>query len=203
MKNENQENQQQLYRCFSQVLDYPTSALVEQTRQCIDLLKIEYPQLVDKMTHFLAFVENAALGHLEEVYTGTFDINPACHIFAGHILFGESFKRGSFMAGLEEEYQKHSFDKGSELSDHIPVILRFLNQLEPHETIVADLLKDCLFPVMQKMNTNFADDSPNPYMPVLRSILVVLERAVPLDDRAFEAPLEPSHAKKVIMLEPV
>ena len=201
MKNENQENQQQLYHCFSLLLDYPTSALVEQTRQSIELLKIAYPQMIEKMETFLAFVEKASFGHLEEVYTTTFDINPACHIFAGHILFGESFKRGSFMAGLEEEYQKHGFDKGSELSDQIPVILRFLSQLDSNEPFVPDLLKDCLLPVFQKMNTNFKDDSPNPYLPVLRSILVVLEGAFSEED--LKQDLKQERTQKVVMIEPI
>jgi nitrate reductase delta subunit len=174
MKNENEENQQQLYRCFSQLLDYPTPALTEQIRQGIDLLQINYANEAESMASFLTFVENTPFGRLEEVYTGTFDINPACHIFAGHILFGESFKRGSFMARLEEEYQTHHFDKGAELSDHIPVMLKFLSTLDLNNTDANDLIKDCLLPVFQKMNTNFKDNSPNPYLPVLRNTLIIL-----------------------------
>jgi len=118
MKNETQENwQRQIYSCFSQLLDYPTPNLVEQIRTGIDLLKKNYQEAAAQLEKFLSFVENTPMGRLEEVYTGTFDINPACHIFAGHILFGESFKRGAFMAKIEEEYQERHFDKGKELTD--------------------------------------------------------------------------------------
>ncbi|MEN8215296.1 MAG: nitrate reductase molybdenum cofactor assembly chaperone [Pseudomonadota bacterium] len=165
----------QTYRCFSNLLDYPTQNLVEQTRTCINLLKRDYPQAAEKMASFLKFAESTPLGSLEEVYTGTFDINPACHIFAGHILFGESFKRGAFMARLEEEYQKQGFDAKKELADHIPVLLNFLCTLEPDDSLANDLIYECLIPVFQKMNDNFKDDSPNPYVPVLRSALIVLQ----------------------------
>lgn len=170
--------QRQIYQSFSNWLDYPTSNLVEQIRTGIDLLKENHPQAAEKMADFLSFVENTPSGRLEEVYTGTFDINPACHIFAGHIMFGESFKRGSFMAGLEENYQNHNFDKGKELADHIPVILKFLSTLELNETFAKDLIIDCLIPVFQKMNANFGDNSENPYVPVLRSVLLILEGAI-------------------------
>ncbi|RKZ60117.1 MAG: hypothetical protein DRR08_12145 [Candidatus Parabeggiatoa sp. nov. 2] len=180
IKMKNEENRQpQIYRCLSSLLDYPTPNLVEQTRQGIDLLKKDYPQSAQQMASFLSFVESTPLGRLEEVYTGTFDINPACHIFAGHILFGESFKRGAFMARLTEEYQKREFETGKELADHIPLLLKLLGTLEPNDTFAKDLISDCLIPVFQKMNANFEEDSQNPYVPVLRSALVVLERAKP------------------------
>ncbi len=167
--------QQQIYRCLSQLLDYPTEALGEQTRTCIDLLKGDYSQAAQQMESFLHFVETTELGRLEEVYTGTFDINPACHIFAGHILFGESFKRGAFMAELTEEYQKRHFDTKKELADHIPVLLRFLSGLALDDTLAKELNSDCLIPVFQKMNDNFKEDSQNPYVPVLRTVPIVLQ----------------------------
>ncbi|MDM8558925.1 molecular chaperone TorD family protein [Candidatus Parabeggiatoa sp. HSG14] len=167
--------QQQFYRCFSDLLDYPKPNLVEQTRTCIDELKKEYPQMAKKMGSFLNFVESTPSGRLEEIYTGTFDINPACYIYAGHILFGESFKRGAFMAKLSEEYQNRNFDKGTELADHVPILFNFLGTLDKNDSFADSLIFDCLIPVFQKMNTNFKDNSSNPYMPVLRSALVVLE----------------------------
>lgn len=167
--------QQQIYRCFSKLLDYPTQNLAEQTRTCVDLLTSDYPQASQLMASFLDFVESTSFGRLEEVYTGTFDINPACHIFAGHILFGESFKRGAFMAKLAEEYQTHGFDAKKELTDHIPLLLKFLATLDQNDALAKELISDCMLPVFKKMNDNFKDDSVNPYMPVLRSFLVVLQ----------------------------
>ena len=169
---------QQLYRCFSNLLGYPSSDLTEQTQTCIDLLQTDHPKLAEKMVNFLDFTKNTPLGRLEEIYTGTFDINPACHIFAGHILFGESFKRGAFLAKLEEEYQNRNFDKGPELADHIPLLFNFLENLPPEDDLGNDLITNCLIPVFEKMNGNFKDNSSNPYVPVLRSALVVLQKQV-------------------------
>lgn len=146
------------------------------------------------MEKFLSFVENTPMGRLEEVYTGTFDINPACHIFAGHILFGESFKRGAFMAKIEEEYQERHFDKGKELTDHIPVLLKFLATLDSNDTFAKELIRDCLIPVFKKMNANFKGESSNPYAPVLDVALVLL-KACNSD--------EPSHIYPIIDIKPI
>jgi nitrate reductase delta subunit len=170
---------QQIYQAFSQLLNYPSSNLVEQIRATIDLLEKDYPQAAKQLSSFLSIAETTPLSNLEELYTGTFDVNPACHIFAGHILFGESFKRNSFMAELAVEYEKRGFDTKQELVDHIPLLLRFLSKLDPEETTANELLTECLIPVFEKMNNNFKDDSTNPYMPVLRSALIVLQELNP------------------------
>ena len=36
-------------------------------------------------------------------------MNPACYIFAGYILFGESFNRGKFLVRLQKEYRERAF----------------------------------------------------------------------------------------------
>jgi len=166
---------QQIYQSFSKLLNYPSSNLIEQVRATIGLLETDYPQAAEYLNKFLSFVETTQLSNVEELYTGTFDVNPACHIFAGHLLFGESFKRNTFMAELAVEYEKRGFDTKQELVDHIPLLLRFLGELDPEETIAKELLAECLVPVFETMNDNFKDDSTNPYMPVLRGTLIVLQ----------------------------
>ncbi len=91
------------------------------------------------------------------------------------LLFGESFKRGAFMAKLEEEYQEHGFDAKIELADHIPVLLNFLCVLDQNDALANELISECMIPVFKKMNDNFKDDSLNPYVPVLRSVLIVFQ----------------------------
>ncbi|MCK5720704.1 MAG: molecular chaperone TorD family protein [Thiomargarita sp.] len=176
MENTLASKQQQLYSCFSFILDYPTLDLSKHIQNCVNLLKTDYPETIESLENFQIFIKETPIGKLEEIYTATFDINPACHIFAGHILFGESFKRGSFMAALEEEYQERNFDKGKELADHIPILFRFLNQVDLNDTFLEELIADCLIPVFEKMNANFQDDSTNPYVPILRIISVMLEK---------------------------
>jgi nitrate reductase delta subunit len=170
--------QQQTYLCFSDLLDYPTPDLLTQTRTCADLLRLDYPQAAGQIQGFAECVESTPLGRLEEIYTGTFDMNPACYIFAGYILFGESFNRGKFLVRLQKEYRERQFTAGNELADHLAVIFRFMGILDPGEHTALLLLKECFLPVLTKMNNGFKNENenPNPYRQVLRAILSVLEQ---------------------------
>ncbi|MFQ5420475.1 MAG: nitrate reductase molybdenum cofactor assembly chaperone [Anaerolineae bacterium] len=171
-------NQQQLYLCFGNLLDYPTPHLLNQAQNCADLLRLDCPEEADYMQSFVDYVESTPLGQLEEIYTGTFDMNPACYIFAGYILFGESFNRGKFLVRLQKEYRERGFSSGNELADHLAVLFRFMSILDANEHTAQLLLKDVFVPVLTKMNTGFKseNESPNPYRQVLRAILAVLER---------------------------
>ncbi len=177
--------QQQIYRCFGDLLDYPTPDILTQAQTCADLLRLDYPQEAEKIQSFADYVENTPLGRLEEIYTGTFDMNPACFIFAGYILFGESFNRGKFLVRLQKEYRERGFSAGNELADHLAVMFRFMSLLDSEEHTAQLLLKDVFVPVLTKMNSGFKseNENPNPYRQVLQAILSVLERiqeAVPV-----------------------
>ena len=170
--------QQRIYLLFADLLDYPRPHLVDRARESSSLLRLDYPEAAEDVQSFLDFAEITATGRLEEIYTGTFDLNPACYIFAGYLLFGESFKRGKFLVQLQEKYRERGFTAGNELADHLAVIFRFLATLEVDEDLAQKLVENCLVPVLTQMNANFKHDleRPNPYAQVLRAVLNVLER---------------------------
>jgi nitrate reductase delta subunit len=170
--------QQQTYLSFGDLLDYPTPDLLAQANSCAGLLRQDYPEAADQIQGFSEYFGNTPLGRLEEIYTGTFDMNPACYIFAGYILFGESFNRGKFLVRLQKEYRERHFSAGNELADHLAVMFKFMGILNPDEHTAQLLLKECFLPVLAKMNTSFKNENenPNPYRQVLRAILSVLEQ---------------------------
>lgn len=181
--------QQECYRTFGDLLDYPTPALAAQASRCADLLRLDYPQAADQIQNFADIVDNTPLGRFEEIYTGTFDMNPACYIFSGYILFGESFNRGKFLVRLQKEYRERDFSAGNELADHLAVIFRFMALLDPDEHTAQLLLKDVFVPVLAKMNEGFNSENrhPNPYRQVLRAILAVLEQIQGVEQPAASA----------------
>lgn len=168
---------QRIFTLFGDLLDYPTPALSEQAQECTARLLLDQPEPANHLHNFTEFVRTARLGRLEEIYTGTFDVNPACYIFAGYMLFGESFDRGKFLVRLQERYRQRGFEWGRELADHIPIILRFLGTLAPHDELAQNLIDKCLLPVLRLMVRNFDPDATwfNPYAGVLWSLIMVLE----------------------------
>ncbi len=169
-------HQQKFYRYCSELLNYPTPRLEDQARTCVTLLVVDYPEAAQSMQKFLDGIEGIPPGRLEEIYTGTFDVSPTCFIYAGYILFGESFKRGRFMVRLQEEYYKYGFDRGNELADHLAVIMRFLSKIETEDEFTQSLKIDCLIPVLAKMIAGFNQDGQNPYFHLLHAIISVLEK---------------------------
>lgn len=178
---------QQFYSMLGDLLDYPTPNLIDQTGSFIAMLEPDYPESIEYVREFLDYAETTPLGRLEEIYTGTFDVNPACYIFAGYMLFGESFKRGKFLVRLQEEYRNRDFSIGNELADHTAVLFRFLGTLSDNDAdqlLTQQLVRDCLGPVFKIMIDSFkpvdsSGDKPeqlNPYSQLLRAILIVLER---------------------------
>lgn len=167
---------QQIYHHLGDLLDYPGPNLADQVRACICRLAPIDAEATTHLLRFLDYVERTPPGQLEEIYTGTFDINPACYIYAGYILFGESFKRGKFLVQLQEKYRERGFSVENELADHLAVLFRFLAILDPDEILAWELIADCLVPVLQAMLANFQpdDEESNPYAYVLRAILNVL-----------------------------
>jgi nitrate reductase delta subunit len=169
--------QKEIYVRLGKLLDYPDDQLSAHTTECEQLLVSELPDASHQMRKFLDFVNVTPQGRIEEIYTGTFDVSPTCFIFAGYMLFGETFKRGEFLVQLQERYHQHNFSVGRELADHVAVIFRFIATLDDGEVLRREIVEDCLLPVLEKMISNFKVDTDrsNPYVHVLRAGIDALE----------------------------
>ncbi|NJO81712.1 MAG: nitrate reductase molybdenum cofactor assembly chaperone [Blastochloris sp.] len=166
-----------IYRYLGDILDYPDATIAYQARACAALLQPILPESADQLTAFADFADETPIGRVEEIYTATFDINPTTYIFAGFILFGESFKRGKFLVKLQQIYRECGFETSSELADHAAVMLRFLAVCDLESTTNQELIDECLLPVLRHMCADFAQDTTHihPYANVLQAVLNVCE----------------------------
>ncbi len=139
-----------LYGLFGELLSYPHPELANTARACEAELAEEYPEAAAQLSEFRQFVASVPPGQIEEVYTGTFDLDAALHPYLGYHLFGESYKRSVFLLELKERYQALGFNTGSELPDHLALVLRFLSGLED-EVQVEEMLREGVLPVLQRM----------------------------------------------------
>ena len=160
-----------LYRLFADLLEYPSPALARQAQQAV--AGAAMAQAATLLHGFQSYVEQASPAHLEELYTGTFDLQAVCYPYVGYHLFGDSYKRGMFMAQLNGRYRERGFSAGKELPDHVAVILRFL-ATAPNDEFGQALLGEGLIPALDTMARAFDDQSDNPYAGVLRALLLVL-----------------------------
>lgn len=125
--------------------------------------------IMENMRRFEDSLKKLSLAEMQELYTTTFDLSPVCSPHVGFHLFGESYKRGSFMAQLREEYQRFGMQEGSEIPDHFSYILRYCAELSSvDQELYRELLTLVLLPSMEKMTALFAETT-NPYKYLMES----------------------------------
>jgi nitrate reductase delta subunit len=150
------------------IVEYPTPDLQERLPQSIALLADHSSRAARQLDRFGTFAAGATLGELEELYTTTFDLKPVCYPYVGYQLFGDTYKRGEFLAQLNARYREDEFETGrGELPDHLGVILRYLAH-----TVDPELVNEGMIPTLAKMIDQLKD---NPYRDVMRAALTVLQ----------------------------
>lgn len=165
---------QPLCRLFAEILDYPGDTLVASATECARGLEPSFPGIAKPMSSFAAFARSQSPGTLEELYTQTFDISSATTLYLGYHLFGETPQRSAFLVKLEEAYKEHHLTSGTELADHLCVLLKFLSVARDME-FVLPLLQECVLPVLKKIEKAFPKNQ-NGYGPVISSLRLFLQQ---------------------------
>jgi nitrate reductase molybdenum cofactor assembly chaperone NarJ/NarW len=178
-----------IYALFADVLDYPSPALTEQVRHCLSELTALQPEAAEMMRQFQTEQAKMTLGELEELYTSTFELQPDCTPNLGFHLFGNDARRNMFMAQLKQRMEAHHVALGSELPDHLSLILRLLAR-EGSEEERSVLIEDCLVPAASRMVDGLGQHAQsNAYEYALRALLIILRK----ESRAETAPFESLH----------
>jgi len=164
-----------LYQLFADILTYPTPTLASRVQECAALLSPVDAVAANHLQAFVEWVEETPPGQLEEIYTGTFDLQMVCYPYVGYHLFGESYKRGAFLARLNEEYHSRGFSAERELPDHLAVILRFLAVAEEDE-VTRDLVRECIIPALARMRNAF-DGGTSSYGHVIQALSLLFGEA--------------------------
>ena len=162
-----------MYRLFASLLDYPTADLGPQAHVCLDALSSAGSPAAGPLESFCVHLQGASQALMEELYTRTFDLQAVCSPYVGYQLFGDSYKRGIFMARLNEGYRERGFSPGGELPDHIGVVLRFL-ALGTGDEFSRALLDDGLVPALAKMQQTLGNSIGNPYSEVIGALWLAL-----------------------------
>ena len=173
-----------LYDSFADLLAYPTPSIWQQAETCLAQLRESHPESVPALENFQHGLQQCTLEQMEELYTVVFDMQPVCYPYIGYQLFGESYKRGAFMAQLNEAYHAFGYSADLELPDHLSVILRFLGLDSANRLgeFCQALLSEGVVPAMDKMLRTFDPQSQNPYFGLLMALQSVL---VPTSEKEF------------------
>lgn len=130
-----------------------------------------------RMSEFVDEIGQLDLGEWEELHTRTLDLSPAFIPYVGHVVWGENYRRGEFMADLKRDMEAHGVPLGGELPDHIEPILRYVAEAAAP---LDDLLEVLSGAVDQMQSTLKTADKHNPYRHLLAATLAVVEDLKPV-----------------------
>ena len=130
-----------------------------------------------RMKRFAAAVGELSLAEWEELHTRTIDLSPLFVPYVGHLIWGENYRRGEFMADLKRHMEQQEVDIGGELPDHIEPILRYLAVTPNPFPDLVHVLNDAV----KGMRLAIRTAAPtNPYRHLIGATQAVIENQTPV-----------------------
>jgi nitrate reductase molybdenum cofactor assembly chaperone NarJ/NarW len=200
-------------KALSALLTYPASDLQAAIPEIRALLHDEGlfgPRKLHALDPLLNWLAEADLYDAQETYVLLFDRSRTLSLNLFEHVHGEGRDRGGAMVGLLETYRAGGFDlDGTELPDHLPVLLEFLStQTEPEARAILQDAGAILLALAERLTRR-----ESPYAAVLTALVDFAEAdpsteeaqamlAAPMDDPTDLAALDQTYAEAQVMFGP-
>lgn len=168
-----------LVRRFQRLLSYPQPGYASSASALRRALALRFPEAAAQLADFVKFAESRSIEELEEEFTRTFELNPACALEVGWHLFGEEYARGLFLVRMREEMRRHGLEEDRELPDHLTHVLALLAAMRPEAA--APFVSSCVWPALGRMQRALAK-SGSPYADLFAALRIGLRQAFELHD---------------------
>ena len=152
------------YQQLAAVFDYPDADLPAQLRRLCESLQSRYPAAASRFEFFAKALPSSGerlsemeLDEVQEIFTRSFDVQAITTLSVGYIVFGDDYKRAELLVNLNREHRDAGLDCGSELSDHLPNVLRLIAKWDDPE-IVLEFVEEILHPAISNMIHEFGAD---------------------------------------------
>ena len=149
------------YQQLATVFDYPDAGLPAQMRRLCESLQSRCPAAASRFEFFAKALPGSGeqlsemeLDEVQEIFTRSFDVQAITTLSVGYIVFGDDYKRGELLVNLNREHRDAGLDCGSELSDHLPNVLRLIAKWQDPE-IVTEFVEEILHPAIDNMIYEF------------------------------------------------
>jgi nitrate reductase delta subunit len=155
------------YDLAAGLLLYPGPGYHTQVARCGQAFAAVFPEAADLLAGFAEAIDKLALEEVEELFTRTFDLNPACALEIGWHLFGENYSRGEFLVQMRQKLRRHGLPESTELPDHLAHVLPVLGRLLATES--GSFAERYVLPALDKMLAGLAGKD-NPYEKLLAAV---------------------------------
>lgn len=175
---------------LARLLSYPDQHTAQVSELLYVVLQSEIPDAASQIGQFGTFVEQHDAWQVEEAFTSTFDVNPACALEVGWHLFGEEYARGMFLVRMREELRKYGIDESHELPDHISHVLAVVAAMPEREA--AEFVRACVQPAVERMRDAITK-LETPYQHVIACLATVIGRVWGTSQHTEQARVLESH----------
>lgn len=143
------------YLLLADLFIYPDSESYKKKIKNIHQYLIKnLPDAAEAMSLFMEFMEAATLIDMQELFLRSFDVQAITTLDIGFILFGEDYKRGQLLVQLNREHREVGNICYTELSDHLPNVLRLLPKMKD-KTMRNEIATRLVIPAIAKMTGEF------------------------------------------------
>lgn len=145
------------YALLSEFFIYPhKKAYLDKVREIHQYLSTCVPEAAEAMNVYLTFIDHSTFTEVQELFLRSFDVQAITTLDIGFILFGEDYKRGQLLVHLNQEHREAGNDCETELSDHLPNVLRLIPKMKD-EQLRNELALRLVIPSVEKMIAEFDD----------------------------------------------
>ncbi|MFZ1799774.1 MAG: hypothetical protein WAU24_07900 [Chitinophagaceae bacterium] len=144
------------YKLIADLFMYPENeAYKEKIKAVYTYFLNSLPESAIALESFMNFMETSTIHEMQELFLRSFDLQAITTLDIGFILFGEDYKRGQLLVHLNEEHSKAGNICDTELSDHLPNLLRLLSKIND-EAMRTEIATFLLLPAVVKMISEFS-----------------------------------------------
>ena len=159
----------------AQAFQYPTPSTAADLETAVDASL--QGVLRRHLRAFLTEIGRLELGRWEELHTSTLDLSPLFVPYVGHVVWGDNYRRGAFMADLKAAMADAGVDLRGELPDHVEPVLRYLAAVEEPMVDLVDVFPGAVADMERALTTA---DPGNPYRHVLAAVVALSADLRPL-----------------------
>lgn len=162
-----------MHAMFASLIEYPGETFQPQIAAAEKSFAAADPAIAELVSIFGEKVREKTLDDLQELFTGSFDMDPECTLDLGWHLFGDDYKRGVFLAKVRRELARHEVHEVCELPDHLTHVLRLLAKMEAGEG--NKFAQACVIPAVKKVS-DVLEKRESIYSPLYKALVSYLEK---------------------------
>ncbi len=140
---------------------YPDAQYTGHVEVAIEALRGEHPEAAKALTQFRELLPPSdpaapeiAVNAIQEIFTRSFEVQSITTLDVGYVIFGDDYKRAELLVNLNREQRMVGNELGTELSDHLPTVLRLLSRWENAE-LALEFVQQILHPALRYMIEEF------------------------------------------------